>query len=225
MRVIGLTGGIASGKSTAARVLAELGARIIDADAIARDVVAPGQPALADDRAHLRPRDARSPTARSTASALGAVVFADAEQAARAQRHHPSAHRRRDAGAPRPRCAKRACAVAVYEAALLVENGAHHGLDGLIVVACDEATQLAPPHRARRLHRSRRARAHRRAGADRRQAARRRHGWLTRAAHWRRRRSSWHGCGRRSVRSDERARRTATATATATGRRRTTCRS
>jgi dephospho-CoA kinase len=32
--------------------------------------------------------------------------------------------------------------VAVYEAALLVENGVHHGLDGLVVVVCDEATQL-----------------------------------------------------------------------------------
>ena len=37
--------------------------------------------------------------------------------------------------------------VAVYEAALLVENGVHHGLDGLVVVACDEATAAAPPHR------------------------------------------------------------------------------
>ncbi|HEY1585613.1 MAG TPA: dephospho-CoA kinase, partial [Polyangia bacterium] len=48
MRVIGLTGGIASGKSTAARILTELGARVVDADAVARDIVAPGQPALAE---------------------------------------------------------------------------------------------------------------------------------------------------------------------------------
>ncbi len=45
---IGLTGGIASGKSTVADMFAELGATIIDTDVIAREVVAPGQPALDD---------------------------------------------------------------------------------------------------------------------------------------------------------------------------------
>lgn len=45
MRIIGLTGGIASGKSTVSRMLRELGARVVDIDAIARQVVAPGEPA------------------------------------------------------------------------------------------------------------------------------------------------------------------------------------
>ncbi|MFM8408832.1 MAG: dephospho-CoA kinase, partial [Alphaproteobacteria bacterium] len=48
MRVVGLVGGIGSGKSTVARLLAERGATVIDADAIAREIVAPGQPALQD---------------------------------------------------------------------------------------------------------------------------------------------------------------------------------
>ena len=48
MKVIGLTGGIASGKSTVSRVLEKQGAKIIDADIIARDIVQPGCPALAE---------------------------------------------------------------------------------------------------------------------------------------------------------------------------------
>ena len=140
MRVIGLTGGIASGKSTAARILAELGARIVDADAVARDIVAPGQPALAEIARRFGPdvlvRDGTLDRKR-----LGALVFADAEArlALNAITHPRIAVETqarlatlREAGVP----------VAVYEAALLVENGIHHGLDGLIVVTCDEPTQL-----------------------------------------------------------------------------------
>src|SRR5262249_48095197 len=48
VHVIGLTGGIASGKSTVARLLAERGAAVVDADLLARRVVEPGQPALAE---------------------------------------------------------------------------------------------------------------------------------------------------------------------------------
>ena len=48
MKLIGLTGGIGSGKSTVATLCRERGWRIVDADAIARDVVQPGQPALSE---------------------------------------------------------------------------------------------------------------------------------------------------------------------------------
>jgi len=48
MRVLGLTGGIGSGKSTVARMFRELGADVVDADLLAREVVEPGQPALRD---------------------------------------------------------------------------------------------------------------------------------------------------------------------------------
>ncbi len=48
MRVIGLTGGIASGKSTVAQMLTDLGVAVIDADELARQVVEPGEPALAE---------------------------------------------------------------------------------------------------------------------------------------------------------------------------------
>ena len=140
MRVIGLTGGIASGKSTAARTLAELGARVVDADAVAREIVAPGQPALAEI-VRAFGREMLLPDGTLDRKRLGAVIFADAEKrrALNAITHPRIAAETqarlqllREAGVP----------VAVYEAALLVENGVHHALDGLVVVVCDEATQL-----------------------------------------------------------------------------------
>ena len=144
MRVIGLTGGIASGKSTAARTLAELGARVVDADRVAREIVAPGQPALAEI-VRAFGREMLQPDATLDRKRLGALVFgeATARQTLNAITHPRIAletqarlQKLRDEGLP----------VAIYEAALLVENGVHRGLDGLIVVTCDEATQL------RRLH-------------------------------------------------------------------------
>lgn len=141
MRVIGLTGGIASGKSTAARTLAELGARVVDADRVAREIVAPGQPALAEI-VRTFGREMLLPDGTLDRKRLGAVIFADADKrrALNAITHPRIAAETqarlgqlRDEGVP----------VAIYEAALLVENGVHKALDGLIVVACDETTQLA----------------------------------------------------------------------------------
>lgn len=141
MRVIGLTGGIASGKSTAARTLADLGARIVDADALARQIVAAGQPALAEI-VRAFGREMLLPDGTLDRKRLGAVIFADAEK----RRTLNAITHPRIAAETQARLAALAAEgapVAVYEAALLVENGVHRGLDGLIVVACAEATQLA----------------------------------------------------------------------------------
>lgn len=141
MRVIGLTGGIASGKSTTARLLRELGARIVDADEVARDVVMPGQPALAEI-ADVFGREVLTPEGTLDRKKLAAIVFADEDKRKRLNLiTHP-----RIAMLTQERLkalADEGLPVAVYEAALLVENGAHHALDGLIVVKCDAATQLA----------------------------------------------------------------------------------
>ena len=77
MAVVGLTGGIASGKSTVARRFAERGVPVVDADAIAREVVAPGEPALeAIRRAFGEPLSVRDDTPeRLTAFLPGDVVF------------------------------------------------------------------------------------------------------------------------------------------------------
>lgn len=79
MRLIGLTGGIGSGKSTVARMLGARGATVIDADLLARDVVEPGAPALAEIVAEFGPWVLQA-DGRLDRTALGALVFSD-EQA------------------------------------------------------------------------------------------------------------------------------------------------
>lgn len=141
MLVIGLTGGIASGKSTVAAMLRELGAPIVDADLLAREVVEPGTPALAEIAARFGP-DMLDEGGRLDRKRLAARVFAD--DVARAQLNaitHPriAEASRAAMGAIRGQ----GHPVAVYEAALLVENRVHLGLDGLIVVAVSEEEQIA----------------------------------------------------------------------------------
>ncbi len=138
MKRIGLTGGIASGKSTVARMLAERGVPVIDADALARVVVAPGSPGLSEIAARW-PAVVREGVLDR--KALGAIVFADSdERRALEAITHPrireeSARRLREAeasGAP----------VAVYEAALLFENDLDRGMDASILVALEPALQI-----------------------------------------------------------------------------------
>lgn len=140
MRVIGLTGGIASGKSTVSRMFADLGAKVVDADKIAREVVEPGKPALADIVKTFG-ADMLLPNGELDRKKLGAVVFNDPQK--RAQLNaitHP-----RIAATVQERLdelRKQGAEVAIYEAALIVENKIHLGLEGLIVVAIDEENQI-----------------------------------------------------------------------------------
>jgi dephospho-CoA kinase len=141
MRVYGLTGGIGSGKSTVAAMLRELGAPVIDADALAREVVAPGTDGLAEVARAFGPEvlDASGALDRKK---LGAIVFAD--PAAR-QRLEGITHPRIAAESARRLAALAAAGehVAFYEAALLVEKGTHAGLAGLVVVSAPEDAQVA----------------------------------------------------------------------------------
>lgn len=139
--LIGLTGGIASGKSSVARVLRELGVEVIDADQLAREVVAKGTDGLRDIVDSFGPAVLDSSGGLDRAK-LAEFVFSDT--AARQKVNaivHPrigrlSAERVADAQrGPSP--------YVVYEAPLLVETGAHRGLSALIVVAAAEALQLA----------------------------------------------------------------------------------
>ena len=138
--VIGLTGGIASGKSTVAAMLRELGAPIVDADMLAREVVEPGTPALAEIAARFG-SDMVDDEGRLDRKRLGERVFSDpAARAALNAITHP-----RIAEASRARMGELSAggeAVVLYEAALLVENQIHRGLDGLIVVAAPEEVQI-----------------------------------------------------------------------------------
>src|SRR5258708_39187406 len=76
MRLIGLTGGIGTGKTTVAHLLAARGAALVDADLLAREVVEPGTPALAEIAAEFGPGVLQADGSLDR-TALGAVVFAD----------------------------------------------------------------------------------------------------------------------------------------------------
>jgi dephospho-CoA kinase len=79
MKLIGLTGGIASGKSTVAKRFVERGAVLVDADALAREVVEPGTPGLAEIERVFGP-SVLSPDGSLNRPALGAIIFADADK-------------------------------------------------------------------------------------------------------------------------------------------------
>ncbi|MGH9158109.1 MAG: dephospho-CoA kinase [Acidimicrobiales bacterium] len=138
--VVGLTGGMGSGKSTVARALTARGAVAIDADAVAREVVEPGTPGLAAvvDRFGPGVLDGTGAGAALNRAALAAVVFAD--PAARADLNaivHPlvaAESARRLAAAPEG-------SVVVLDVPLLVE-AARSGYDLVVVVEAPEEVRL-----------------------------------------------------------------------------------
>jgi dephospho-CoA kinase len=137
---VGLTGGIASGKSTVARVFRELGAHVIDADRIARDVVPPGSPALARI-ARAFGAQMLKPDGSLDRAALGEVVFADTGKRRVLEGIlHPlileEIDRRVEAlekSDPQ--------GVVVVEAALILELGRQGEFDAIVVVWAEEEQQ------------------------------------------------------------------------------------
>jgi dephospho-CoA kinase len=135
---VGLTGGIASGKSTVANELARRGAVIIDADELAREVVEPGTPGLA--AIVRRFGDGVLAGGQLDRAALAKIVFAD-PQARRDLEGiiHPAVRRRAaelEAAVPHP-------SVIVHMIPLLVETGQESDFDLCVVVDVDHQTQLA----------------------------------------------------------------------------------
>jgi dephospho-CoA kinase len=137
---VGLTGGIASGKSTVARVFGELGAHVLDADRIARDLVPPGSPALSRIVREFGMEILRADGTLDRA-ALGAVVFADAGKRrvleailhplilAEVDRRIAELERTDPQG------------MAIVEAALILELGRQREFDAIVVVWAEEEQQ------------------------------------------------------------------------------------
>ncbi len=138
MTTIGLTGGVGSGKSTVARMLAARGALVVDADAIAREVVAPGTPALADIVARFGP-EVIQPDGTLNRAALAAVVFSD-DDARAALNHitHPriAAHTAHIVASAAPG------QVVVHDVPLLAENNLAPDYDLVVVVEAPEPIRL-----------------------------------------------------------------------------------
>ena len=147
MLKVGLTGGIGSGKSAVSALLAQKGAVIIDADRIARTVVAKGTPGLAQV-VEAFGRGVLRPDGELDREAVGRIVFGDAEQLARLNAIvHPlvGEETARETAAAEAAGAK----VAVYDVPLLVENGLQSLYDVVVVVSARPATQLERLMRAR----------------------------------------------------------------------------
>jgi dephospho-CoA kinase len=142
MLLVALTGGIASGKSTVARRLADHGAVIVDADQVARQVVEPGEPALARIAEEFGPGVIAADGSLDRA-ALGAVIFRDPEGRLKlnAITHPAVAQRSHDlfaaAGAADP------AAIVVYAVPLLVEAGRTDEFDFIVVVHAATETRIA----------------------------------------------------------------------------------
>lgn len=140
IHIVGLTGGIGSGKSTVATLLRERGYPVVDADHMARQVVGPGQPALTEI-AEAFGRDVIGADGRLDRRRLGRIVFAD------------EAARRRLEAITHPRIAKLSMAafarmaadgetIAFFDHPLLVETGAWRDLARLVVVSAPLAARL-----------------------------------------------------------------------------------
>lgn len=137
MITVGLTGGIACGKSAVADLLRQRGVPVLDLDQVARTIVAPGTPALAEIAAAWPAVVVAGTLDRK---AMGRVIVADPGAKARLESiTHPRIRRAsaewiesvEDTGA----------AAAVVEAALMVETGSYRGFDIVIVVTCAAEVQ------------------------------------------------------------------------------------
>ncbi|HZW53241.1 MAG TPA: dephospho-CoA kinase [Candidatus Elarobacter sp.] len=139
--LVGLTGGIATGKSTVSEILARLGAILVDADQLAREVVAPGEPALAKVVREFG--DVLRPDGTLDRKKLAAIVFAEPSRRKRLEAIlHPAIRARFDA---RLDALTREGfeGIVVFDAPVMIESGGYKNMDRVIVVVTDEVIQRA----------------------------------------------------------------------------------
>ena len=139
MKTVGLTGGIACGKSTVAGLLRARGVPVVDADQVSRQVVAPGSPGLAELVAAFGPELLAADGSLDRA-ALGARVMSDPQARRRLE---TITHPHIAAGIMRALAELSGLGhpVAVVEAALMVETGSFRAYDGVLLVWCSPEVQ------------------------------------------------------------------------------------
>jgi dephospho-CoA kinase len=141
MLVVGLTGGVASGKTTVSRILQQEGAYLIDADLIARELVQPQTPTWSE-LIRVFGREILEKDESINRKALADRVFSNPQKRGQLEKIlHPQISREIDRRIEEIR-KKDPEAVVVVDAALLVETGAHRRMDKLIVVTATEAQQV-----------------------------------------------------------------------------------
>lgn len=140
--LVGLTGGIGTGKSTVSAMFQALGCVLIDADVLAREVVEPGQSALAEIVTEFG-RGVLRADGSLDRKALGEIVFADALERQRLEAITHPPIRERLARRLAELAEQRFRGLVVFDAAVMIESGNHRNMDRLVVVVADEATQLA----------------------------------------------------------------------------------
>jgi dephospho-CoA kinase len=139
--LVGLTGGIATGKSTVSAMFTHRGARVIDADLLAREVVAPGQPPYAEIVREFGP-DILQPDGQLDRKRLAAIVFRDATMRKRLEAITHPAIRRLQERILSTLEEEGFEGIVIWDAALLIESGGHNRMDRVVVVITDQATEL-----------------------------------------------------------------------------------
>jgi dephospho-CoA kinase len=140
--LVGLTGSIATGKSTVSSMFEALGCVILDADILAREVVAPGEPALAKIVEEFG-RDVLLPDGTLDRKKLGAVIFGDPARRKRLEEITHPAIRDRFLRHLADLEARGFEGLVLWDAPVMIETGGHKAMEKLVVVATDEATQAA----------------------------------------------------------------------------------
>jgi dephospho-CoA kinase len=140
--LVGLTGGLATGKSTVSAILRSLGCVVLDADVLAREVVEPGQPALAAIVREFGP-EVLQPDGTLDRKRLGAIVFAEpARRRVLEGIVHPAIRARFQARLEALE-AEGFEGLVVWDAPVMIESGGHRQVDRLVVVITDPETQRA----------------------------------------------------------------------------------
>ncbi len=140
--MIGLTGGIGSGKSTVAGFIKEKGIKVIDADQVAREIVEPGKPALGEINEEFGPNILKEDGTLNRKK-LGGIIFSDKDARQRLNKiTHPRIRKRMFEKVDEKRKDQGGKGLIVLEVPLLIEVGLYKSVDRVWVVSASETSQI-----------------------------------------------------------------------------------